>query len=311
MAYKDTTTKKYMRKPSRFADFFNGYIYKGEEVIKASDLSEVDTSNIAIIPSVKGRKKITVQKYRDILKKAILMKSEKAYYLFVGIENQSDIHYAMPVRNMLYDALVYNQQIEEISSYNKENVICETSGEFLSGFTKNDKLIPVVTVTVYWGSKPWDAPVTLKEMFVDVDDNLEQFLSDYNCNLFSIIDAQKLPKYRTELDELFNILKSRNDKDKLVKIVHSKDSYQSVDEETVTMINEFAGINISGKSKGGTYNVCKAIEDLKAEGREEGIKDGQLMSIKNVMLNGKMTFEEACKLLGIEDPNKYKDMVIS
>lgn len=39
------------------------------------------------------------------------------------------------------------------------------SAEFLSEFHKDDKLTPVITITVYWGSGKWDAPRSLHEMF--------------------------------------------------------------------------------------------------------------------------------------------------
>ena len=137
MARRDTITKNYMRNTDIFADFFNGYIYNGKEIIKSTELFDVDTSNIAILPSFKGTKPVTIQKYRDILKKAVLKQSDTAYYLLLGIENQSDIHYAMPVRNMLYDALMYSQQVEEIANHNKESKTYSSQAEFLSGITKN------------------------------------------------------------------------------------------------------------------------------------------------------------------------------
>lgn len=285
MSKRDNITKKYMSDPHRFADFFNGYIYNGKEVISPNSLSEVDTAGVAVIPyfinntsnkTGKTTKSLAVKKYRDILKKAVLMKSDKVYYLFLGIENQTDIHYAMPVRNMLYDGLLYNQQIETIAKYNRNNGICESSGEFLSGFTKNDKLIPIVTVTVYWGTKPWDAPITLKDMLLEnIDENIASMIGDYHCNLFSIIDAEKLPKYKTELNELFNLLRMRNDGEGMRELVENNIAYKNIDEETAGMMSEFANIELPGKRKDGGYDMCKAVLDLKNEGRMEGIEEGR------------------------------------
>ena len=34
--------------------------------------------------------------------------------MLLGIENQTDIHYAMPVKNAIYDALQYGRQVSEI-----------------------------------------------------------------------------------------------------------------------------------------------------------------------------------------------------
>ena len=44
MGKKDIATKQYMRDPQHFADFFNGFIYNGEEVIDWNTLVEIDSS---------------------------------------------------------------------------------------------------------------------------------------------------------------------------------------------------------------------------------------------------------------------------
>ena len=42
-------------------------------------------------------------------------------YVLYGVENQSEIHYAMAVKNNLYDALEYAGQVEEAAkSHRKE-----------------------------------------------------------------------------------------------------------------------------------------------------------------------------------------------
>ena len=286
MAKKDAITKNYMRKPDIFADFFNGYIYEGEEVVKSTDLSEVDTSNIAIIPSIKGNKTITIQKYRDIIKQAVLMQSSKSYYLLLGIENQSDIHYAMPVRNMLYDALVYSRQVETITKSNHENELANDSSTFLSGFSKKDKLIPVITVTVYWGSDPWDAPVTLKEMLIDTDDKVSGFINDFNCNLFSIVDIEKLPEYKTELKELFNLLRARNNGYDFQSLISNDSKYNNISKDTAIMMHELAGIKLPRKNKEGNYNMCKAILEIQDESRQLGIEQGIEQGIKQGIEQG-------------------------
>ena len=49
-------------------------------------------------------------------------------------------------------------------------------------------------------------------MFDELDEDVDNLVNDYNCNLFSIIDAKKLPEYRTGLGKLFNVLRLRNSK---------------------------------------------------------------------------------------------------
>ena len=75
MGKKDLLIKNYMKRPEIFADFFNGYVYGGDDVIKASELQELDSESIVMIPGADNRVSETVNRTRDLLKRAILMKA--------------------------------------------------------------------------------------------------------------------------------------------------------------------------------------------------------------------------------------------
>lgn len=89
----DTVTKAYMRKNNIFADAFNYLIYEGKTVVEPERLREVDTTEIALPfgPQENGQSNDLVQKYRDILKSAVVMQEDEAAYILLGIENQTDI----------------------------------------------------------------------------------------------------------------------------------------------------------------------------------------------------------------------------
>ena len=101
---KDSLTKRFMERPEVFADAFNLLIYDGEKVIQPGELKALDTTEIAI-PYGADSDAAPQQKYRDVFKSRVAMMDGRAAYLLLGVENQSEIHYAMPVRNMVYDAL--------------------------------------------------------------------------------------------------------------------------------------------------------------------------------------------------------------
>lgn len=79
--------------------------------MRPEHLSELDRTEFGKL-FVDG-KSLTVQKFRDVLKECILKQDEHYTYLLLGIENQTDVHYAMPVKNMVYDALNYDRQVTE------------------------------------------------------------------------------------------------------------------------------------------------------------------------------------------------------
>ena len=66
----------------------------------------------------------------------------KRQVVLIGVENQSDIHYAIPVKHMFYDVMAYGNQVKETAKRHRKKKDTATSDEFLSGFTKEDKLIP-------------------------------------------------------------------------------------------------------------------------------------------------------------------------
>ena len=54
------------------------------------------------------------QKMHDILRRCTIRRSKYATLILLGIEGQSDVSYIMPVRDYLYDALNYADQVEAI-----------------------------------------------------------------------------------------------------------------------------------------------------------------------------------------------------
>lgn len=120
MGLADTVTKAYMKDNFVFADAFNYLIYGGEAVVDPKQLQELDTTEIALpfgSQDEEGKQpEEAVQKYRDVLKSAIIKQDDEAAYILLGIENQTDIHYAMPVRNIIYDALQYGKQVADIAA---------------------------------------------------------------------------------------------------------------------------------------------------------------------------------------------------
>lgn len=168
MGEKDTKAKEYLSDNNRFADLCNYVLFQGEQVIKAETLIEKDSTEVLSI-LVDGREE-QFQKWRDLIKGTVIKRNKDMVFVLIGIENQSDIHYAMPVKNMIYDALNYGSQVRETARRHRENHDKLTSAEFLSGFRKKDKLTPVITITLYWGADKWDGPRTLHDMLDHSDE---------------------------------------------------------------------------------------------------------------------------------------------
>lgn len=312
MSDKDAITKEYIGQPRQFADLFNGYCYGGEEVIRAEDLREMDTASIVLPYGTDGAAS-PQQKNRDVLK--MLLKTDgRVAYCILGVENQSEIHTAMPVRNLLYDAMTLARQVDQAArSYREAKDRGRDTAEFLSGFHRGDRILPVVTIVVHWGTDKWDAPLTLKDMYPNgISPRLMQYVADYKVNLVSptLMSDDELDIFKSDLKEVLKFIKHSNDKESLKKLLDDDPGYQDINRLAAQTISICSNVkfNIPVGKEG--INVCKAIEDMKMdarnegrnegliegrnEGRNEGLNEGILMAV-SMLKNLKLTKDAAVR----------------
>ena len=261
MGLKDTAAIQFFADDEIFADVFNYYLYEGRNVIKPEDLQPLDSAQAVIIFGKRG--KVSVKRYRDILKLA--KKTDKGVFVLLGMELQSEIHYGMTVRNMLYDALSYATQIKAIENQHerqkkleqnvnngnarltygkgvfkikgsrKKRKNCRNSrngsAEFLSGMTKDDKLKPVITLVMNLSGKPWDGPRELCDLLDIKDDALRPFLNNYTLHIISpdMMNDEEFLKFNTMCGFVLNVIKYEHDEYGLAASINENYSDTSID----------------------------------------------------------------------------------
>lgn len=296
MGRNDVSVKSWLKDHKRYADLFNGIIFEGRQVISANDLQTVDSQSNFLL---QGKDNIvrSVERYRDI----IMLWNNSVYFVLLATEIQDKVHYAMPVRKMLYDSLTYTEQMREIWQNLPEDSPEKKIGskEFFSRFRKEDKLYPVITIVFYYGDE-WDGSVDLYDMFgfdeeILSDENIDimkKYISNYSINLFNPQKIEDASVFKTDLQIIFDMLKYKGDKKALVKYTqNNREYFSSVDYETAQAIKVLigSGVRLEGKleSKEKEGNdVCKALEDLYDDGvaegivigREEGREEGRILT---------------------------------
>ena len=312
MGTADIVTKEYMRENTVFADAFNYLIYNGKKVIDPAKLTEIDSTEIALPfgnaekvkaekkrkeqeaewSSVKNesvRKKNTsrvgvkmdaVQKYRDVFKSVVIKWDEKTSYVLLGIENQTDVHYAMPVRNAIYDALQYGRQVADIAAdhrRNKKDFPGKSNGEYLSGFFKEDHIRPVITLVIHFGAEEWDGPLSLHEMMATRDMEILSFVENYRIHLIdpAKLTEEELDKFSTSLKEVMGYIKYPKDKEKLLEFLRT-DTRKTIEMNAARVIKMITNTPIEVSEEMEEIEMCKAIEDLILESEEKGEAKGMI-----------------------------------
>ena len=263
MGRKDSAAKRLMRDPRYFADAFNYKMFNGESVVDPDKLTELDTaSDVSLNPKAGGkfRSRRFKTSYRDIVKEWIAKEGDEATYVILGLENQAAIDRTMPVRSGLYDFINYSDQVDGIRRSNRlgaesdeKNEADDSAlepamrgGEYLSGFRKEDHIKPVVTLIMYLGSDPWDGPRTLTDMFLpDTDERVLAAISDYRLNL--IVPARD-----------------------------AKEHFIFAERECAEFVSDVTNTNMPiEENEEGLYDMCKAFDDIRLEGKEEGRAEGK------------------------------------
>lgn len=282
---KNNAMCNYLSAPEVFADFINGAVFEGRkevcaEILKESNsvLYDISTKKIHL-PAGKN----TISRSRDVVK---YLAGEKEY-LIIGIENQNDIHYAMPLRCMEYDVMEYKKQMKLITDSNKKEKKL-ASDSYLSGFGPNDRLFPVVTLVFYHGKITYNGCKSLHEM-LELNYQNKAYLpliSDYKLNLISISELDE-NIFKTGLRDLIGIMKHSNSKKDLQDYVqNNKDRMKHLDEttfDTISVMINHKDLNkykVECSNEEGGIDMCQAIIEMIEEGRSEGIEVGRSEGIE-------------------------------
>lgn len=285
---KDFYSSLFFSDNERYADIINGIGCDGIPFVKGNDLQELDTRvrhnsvyhrGMGRLGRRHGRKKML---YRDLVRKTPF----GINFAIVGIENQEEIDYALPLRAMCYDAGTYEKQAAGIRRQVRRNSKGLSAGEYLYGFPKTGRLYPTVTLILYYGEKEWDGAKDLHGLidFTDIPDSLREKVSNYRIHVIEVRKLTDTDRFRTDVKQVFDFIRFSKDKKKLKELIEHDPAYAFLEEDAYDMVAGYAGeeemFRIKDKcKKGGKIDMCQGlrewIEDERNEGRVEGMAEGK------------------------------------
>lgn len=268
----DAILKTFWRNNERFADLFNAVLFEGQQVVEPEALTESDT-DLSSLLKMNGHAE-TIQKVFDVVKKT-------AYgvdFVIWGLENQDNVHYAMPLRHMVNDSLVYLKECNEIIAKNRRENQLKSSSEFLSGLKKSDRLHPIVSICVYYGEEDWDGPVSLTDM-LNIPEKLETIVADYKMNLMQVKRSESFPFRNQDIKTVFEVIRLiyGHEYEKINTVYKDK----SLDTELALVIGSITKSQriidqaLDLEQEGKQMQMCKALQELEQRGIETGLKAGK------------------------------------
>ena len=279
----DINEKYYLNDNHRIADLLNGYFFHGVQYIAPEDVKEAGTQLVYMseIPSLDSTKDdVTVMRDHDLLHKII----HGANYFIFSLEDQNYLDPSMVLRSLEYTVGEYMKQRHEIQKMHDKKKDLKAD-EYLSRFSVEDLLKPVAIVVIFFGDGEWTGARTLHELldWTDIPEDWKKLFMDYRMHLIEVQKIEKLELFHSDLKLLFGFLQSKNNKEKLkVFLNENQDELSEVPEDLFMVMASLSKTwqlrelqkEQENKKKGWKVNMCKAIDDMLEDSRNDGLRIG-------------------------------------
>ena len=273
MGKNDVALGAYFSDPQIFADLFNAWMYGGKQVIDPGSLMTED--------SVQPRPEYArpYKHVRDVVK---MYQKDGVQLVLLGIENQEQVDYSAPVRIMQFDGADYQNQVRRTEEENRKRLELKTG---LPAFFREDRIVPVITLILYFGEEEWDRPVRLHDMlaFPEKDSTIRSLVPDYPIHVISVrrngSAGMDISLLHTELRQVFGFLQLQEDKEGLKRYVEeNRPVFSRLSSNAALFLAASAhetrllkGLNREEEH----YDMCRALDEWYADGVSEGEKIGE------------------------------------
>ena len=189
------------------------------------------------------------------------------------------------------------QEITEAVRNEKPDIRIE-AGEYLSGFYKGDRLLPVVTLVILFNPELWDAPMSIYEMFSVKDPRILSFVPDYRINLIAPaqIKEDDMGKFRSSLREVLLYIKYSKDREQLNRLLENNPRFRNLDTEAAIVIDTITNSELEFDRKGKRVDMCQAVADMRKKERQEGRQEADRRTARNMLKRGN-SLEEIAEIL--------------
>lgn len=276
---KDRAAKNFFSDPKIFSEFVNLSLFNGEERIKAEDLREIDPVNSTVFTKNKSLEVLVDNLYDSTVKE-----SDENVYAIIGLESQAYSDKHMVIRAGIASLLIYDNQIATIK--------------------EGEKLKPVYIIVFNMLDRKWSNATDLRKLLSK--EAIKVFGYPLVNAGYYVLDphelkGEKLNKISKPLKLVLNIIKNQGDKKELLSYINSEEAFKNLDYRTAKLLETIMKVDIPND---GGYNMCKAIEDIKNDGRFEGKSE----TLYELTHDGIITKEIAANKLNITVKKFEKDM---
>ena len=265
MGGKDITEKVLEDHNDVFADIINAFVFEGKDVVHPDSLR-----NSSVHSQYKASDQKLHELERDVAK---YWMDGNVRIALCGMENQTKVEKFMPFRVFSYDGTAYRSQLLD----------------------RKNKIVPVITIVLYFGNEHWTAPKSIKEL-LDIPAGLDEYVSDYNIHVFEIawLTDEQIARFKSDFGIVARFFSERR----------KNPDYVPDDQTVITHVDAMlkllavmAGDRryeeiLQSDNKKEVGCMCDVAERLERKGIEKGLVEGRaegqnlLVAVVNRLRNG-------------------------
>ncbi len=291
-----------MSRRAEFADAFGLLFRRAGIDVDLGSLRERDTEMVVPVGRWRGG---WLKRVHDVVYEGIVYRLGDTDCVLMCLENQTNVAYDMPLRNLITSGLRWEICRERLEERNLADGKLSSNAEFLSGMCRGDRLPPVIVLALYLGKDPWDGPARLQDMVDTRIDGLRQFMADCPANVISLVDLQEeeVRGLKSYLRPLSRLLRTQEDDVEMLRQVREDPLFLDTPSVLYRTFNELTNANLPVPRQEEHNNMCLAIEKMKEkgrmEGREEGLEKGLAKGLAQGRKEGIYNLIETCRYLGV------------
>lgn len=153
-----------------------------------------------------------------------------------------------------------------------------SGGEFLSGFSREDRLVPVITVMIYFGAEEWNGPLSLFDMLDIRDKRILPFLDNYRVRLIAPLQMtdEEIMKFQSNMREVLFFIKYSKDKQKLAELLEkNKARFQAIERRAMDVIQSVTNAGLKYSRRKERIDMCQALQEMIMDARAKDQKELQ------------------------------------
>lgn len=297
MGKKNIVFNDYISQKEQFADLYNGVVFRGRRVVRPEALTTIDSK-------LWRRGQRGCHEYiRDNAK----VWEYRGRRMVLGLEPEASLHFALPVKYMNYESVQYDRDYKNRMAGHCRRKDLGRDG-YISGIAADERLMPVLTVGIYFGREKWAGAGSMGEL-TGIDHfppEIRPLCNDFRVNLVNVGTLETEGVFTTDLREVFGFLRRQDDWLELERYVRENEAFCHLKEDAFDVIaacsdSRELAVRKEDFGKGEVFDMCLALEQMEEQAIRRGRVEGMLLSVQNLMESTGMEPPEAMRVLKIPE----------